>query len=393
MTKKSGSGRVDPVLVRGLLAREQSRQREFLKTLQLFTELESPSEAKGPVDLLGALIAKSFAALGATVTVQAVKTFGDHLDIAFEGTAPGKPVMLLGHFDTVWEVGTLERMPFRVEKGRVWGPGVYDMKCGIVMMLHAIAGLKEAHGGKLPRPVRVRLVTDEEVGSDTSRAATESAAKQCAAVLVCEPSQGIDGAIKTWRKGVGSYQIKVAGKASHSGVDFEKGQSAVIELARQVLRIAEWTDVKRGLTLNPGVISGGTRVNVIAAEAQMEVDVRIMKLRDAAGVDKKFRSLKPFNKKCVLEVSGGINRPPMERSDKVLGLYRVAEEIGKAMKAKVREEGTGGGSDGNFTAALGIPTLDGLGAVGEGAHALHESVMLDKIAERTAMLGGLIASV
>jgi glutamate carboxypeptidase len=325
--------------------------------------------------------------------VHSAAAYGDHLQVDFPGVLQTKPVLLLGHFDTVWDIGTLKTMPFKVEKGRAWGPGVYDMKLGIVMMMYSILALREASDGVLPFPVRIWLVTDEEVGSESSRAITEKLAKESSAVLVLEPSQTIEGAVKTWRKGVGSYTVKVIGKASHSGVDFEKGNSAIVELAKQITKIAGFTDLKRGITVNPGVISGGTRVNVVAAEASVEVDVRIMKLKDAALIEKKFRSLKPVNKKCKLQISGGINRPPMERSEKVLALYKKARAIAREIDPRfaLQEKGTGGGSDGNFTAALGIPTLDGLGAVGEGAHAMHESALLSEIPRRTALLAGLLA--
>ncbi|MCU1286164.1 MAG: peptidase [Acidobacteriales bacterium] len=380
-------------LMRDALEIIESRQKEMLAKLQELVEFESPSSDKSLVDLLGAFLAKDFADLGGEVTVHSAADYGDHLQVDFPGFAPAKPTLLLGHFDTVWDVGTLKTMPFKIEKGRAWGPGVYDMKLGIVMMMFAIRAIREASGGVLPFPVRVWLVTDEEVGSDSSRKITEKLAKESAEVLVLEPSQTIAGAVKTWRKGVGSYTVKVTGKASHSGIDFEKGNSAIVELAKQITKIAGFTDLKRGITVNPGVISGGTRLNVVAAEASVEVDVRIMKLKDAALLEKKFRSLRPFDKKCKLSVSGGINRPPMERSEKVLKLYKRAKEIARELDKKfvLEEKGTGGGSDGNFTAALGIPTLDGLGAVGEGAHAVHESALLSEIPRRTALLAGLLA--
>jgi glutamate carboxypeptidase len=290
-------------------------------------------------------------------------------------------------------MGTLKTMPFKLDSKRAWGPGVYDMKAGIVSMMYAIDALRDASGGELPRPVTVWLVTDEEVGSESSRKTTEQLSKKAAAVLVLEPSQGIGGALKTARKGVGDYTVKVTGRASHSGVDFEKGQSAILELARQIGAIAKFTDLKRGITVNPGVIRGGTRTNVVAAEAEVEVDARVVKMKDAALLDKKFHSLKPSNRQCKLQVSGGINRPPMERTEKVVALFRRAQQIAKTLGFEIEEKSTGGGSDGNFTAALGIPTLDGLGGVGEGAHAINESILLSEFPRRTALLAGLIESV
>lgn len=384
--------KVETETARAVLRAIEGRKERMLESLRLLVELESPSSDKSMVDILGAHLASEFSRLGGRVTVHSQPIFGDHLQVDFDG-ASGKPVMLLGHFDTVWDSGTLKSMPFKVERGRAWGPGVYDMKAGIVAMLFAVEALREANGRSLPRPITVWLVTDEEVGSESSRKMTERLAKKSAAVLVMEPSQGIDGALKTARKGVGDYTVKVKGKASHSGVDFEKGESAILELARQIEKISTFTDLKRGITVNPGVIRGGTRTNVVAAEGEVEVDVRIQKMKDAATIEKKFRSLKAFNRKCTLEISGGVNRPPMERTEKVVKLFRKAEEIAKVLGFQLAEKATGGGSDGNFTAALGVPTLDGLGAVGEGAHAVNESILLSEWPRRTALLAGLIAAV
>jgi glutamate carboxypeptidase len=293
--------------------------------------------------------------------------------------------------DTVYPAGTLATMPCRVQNKRIWGPGVLDMKSGICLMLVAIEGLQRWHS-ELPRPVTVLLVSDEEVGSDSSRAITERLAKDSAAVLVLEPSFGPHGAVKTARKGVGEYTIKVTGKAAHSGLDFEKGQSAILELARQITVISKLVDLKRGLTLNVGVIQGGTRVNVVPAEATATLDVRIARMKDAAAIDRKLRTLRPFNRKCKLEVSGGINRPPMERTAGVAGLYVKAREIAAQLGWKLAEAAVGGGSDGNFTAGLGVPTLDGLGGVGDGAHAVHESIVIAELPRRAALLAGLIAA-
>jgi len=331
-----------------------------------------------------------FSDLGGHTRFHRAEKFGNHLQVDFPGRRAGKPVLLLGHLDTVYPIGTLAEMPYRVADGRVWGPGSLDMKSGIALALYAIAGLQARHGGVLPRPLTVLLVSDEEVGSDSSRGITEGLAKKSSAVLVLEPSYGAQGAVKTARKGIGEYKITVHGKAAHSGLDFEQGESAVLELARQVIEISKLIDLKRGLTLNPGVMVGGTRVNVIAAEASAWIDVRIARLKDAAAIDRKLRSLKPFNRKCRIEITGGLNRPPMERSAGVAGLYRQAAQAAKDLGWSLAEAAVGGGSDGNFTAALGIPTLDGLGGVGEGAHALHESVLIAELPRRAALLAALI---
>jgi glutamate carboxypeptidase len=237
------------------------------------------------------------------------------------------------------------------------------------------------------------LNSDEEVGSDSSRKLIESLAKKCAGVLVLEPAAGLHGALKTARKGVGGYHLQVTGHAAHAGLDFSRGASAILELAHQVAEIAKLSDLERGTTVNVGVIRGGTRTNVIAAEASAEIDVRIARIEDGPKIDAKLRSLRPLNHRCKLEISGGINRPPMERTQGVAQLYEKAVAVAKELGWKAEEAAVGGGSDGNFTTAVGAPTLDGLGAVGEGAHAAHESVMIEELPRRAALLSLLIENI
>jgi glutamate carboxypeptidase len=371
----------------------QERRDQIVQTIHQLVEIESPSDNKDAVDRLGKLLAGRFEGLGGHAKFHRAQKFGDHLQVDFVGTGRGKPVLLLGHLDTVYPLGTLATMPSRVASGRLSGPGAFDMKSGIALMLHAIEALRAWHEDVLPRPVIVLLVSDEEVGSDTSRRITENLARQSAAVLVFEPSHGPNGAVKTARKGIGEYVLKVTGKAAHSGLDFEKGQSAIVELARQIVAIQKLIDLKRGLTLNVGTMQGGTRVNVIPAEASAVLDVRVVRKQDAASIDRKLRSLKPFNRKCKLEITGGMNRPPMERTSSVAALYKKAAEIAEQIGWKLEEAAVGGGSDGNFIAALGIPTLDGLGGVGEGAHATHESILISELPKRATLLAELIASV
>ncbi len=367
----------------------EERQEQMVATIRELVEVESPSDNKKAVDRIGELVAGKFEELGGRVYFHQAEDFGNHLQVDLAGRGGGKPVLLLGHYDTVYPLGTLATMPCRVEGGRVLGPGVLDMKSGIALMLASLQGLQDLLG-ELPRPVTVLLVSDEEVGSDSSRQITEALAKKSAAVLVCEPSYGLDGAVKTARKGVGEYSLRVIGKASHAGLDFEKGQSAIVELARQIAEIAKMVDLKRGLTLNVGVVQGGSRTNVVAAEAVAGIDLRIQKMQDAARIDRRLRALRPFNKKCKLELSGGLNRPPMERTVGVAALYEKAFAIAKGLGWKLKQAAVGGGSDGNFTAALGIPTLDGLGGVGDGAHAQHEWIAIDELPRRAALLAGLI---
>lgn len=371
----------------------EERKDEMVQTVRQLVEIESPTESKPAVDRLAAMLAGRFEGLGGHAKFHRAQNFGDHLQVDFEGTSGGKPVMLLGHYDTVYPLGTLSNMPCHIGDGRLWGPGSYDMKSGIAMMLHAIEGLRTWFEDTLPRPVTVLLVSDEEVGSDSSRAITESVSRRSAAVLVLEPSYGLQGAVKTARKGVAEYQLKVKGKAAHSGLDFEKGESAILELARQIPAISALTDLKIGLTINVGLISGGTRLNVIPAEATASVDVRIFRMKDATTIERKLRSLRPHNHKCRLDWSGGLNRPPMERTKKVAALFDKASGIAKQLGWKLEEAAVGGGSDGNLTAGLGIPTLDGLGGVGEGAHAAHESILISELPRRTALLAELIQAV
>lgn len=364
------------------------RQDAIIKTIQHLVEVESPSDDKRAVDEICTLLAGRFEGLGGHAKIHKAQQFGNHLQVDFPGKK-GKPVLLLGHYDTVYPLGTLTKMPWRVADGRLWGPGVLDMKSGIAFMLSAIEALKTWHG-ELPRPVTVLLVSDEEVGSDSSRAITESLARRSSAVFVLEPSYGPQGAAKTARKGVGEYKLTVTGVASHSGLDFEKGQSAIVELARQITKITGFVDLKRGLTLNPGLVQGGTRVNVVAAEASAAIDVRVARMKDAQMIENKLRGLKPFNRKCKLKLEGGVNRPPMERTPAIVALYKQAAEIARDYGWKLDEASVGGGSDGNFTAGLGIPTLDGLGGVGEGAHAVHESILIDPIPRRAALIAALL---
>ncbi|HKB99959.1 MAG TPA: M20 family metallopeptidase [Terriglobales bacterium] len=380
------------------LAYFNERRDEIVLTIRDLVEIESPSDNKAAVDRIAEAVAHKFSRLGGEVRVHPATDFGNHLQIDFDftgksmGKSDAKPVLLLGHYDTVYPLGTLAAMSCRVADNKLTGPGVLDMKSGIALMLHALAALQAWHDG-LPRPVTVLLVSDEEVGSNSSRAITESLAKKAAAVLVLEPSYGVNGAVKTARKGVGEYLVKVTGKSAHAGLDFQKGVNAILELARQIEKISSFTNLKKGLTLNVGIVSGGSRTNVVPAEAAAHVDVRIARIKDAGGIDKKMRSLRPFNRKCKIEITGGINRPPMERTAGVATLYAQAVAVARELGWKLEEASVGGGSDGNFTSALGIPTLDGLGGVGDGAHAAHEHILISELPRRAALLAGLIEAV
>jgi len=379
------------------LAYFNERRDAIVSTIRELVEIESPSDNKAAVDRIAEAVAQKFSRLGGNVEVRIhpAKDRGNHLQVDFPGKSAAKPVLLLGHYDTVYPFGTLAAMPCRAVDDKLTGPGVLDMKSGIALMLHALAALQDWHKedwhkAGLPRPVTVLLVSDEEVGSDSSRPITESLAKKAAAVLVLEPAYGFQGAVKTARKGVGGYLVKVTGKAAHAGLDSQKGVNAILELARQIEKISSFTELKKGLTVNVGVVSGGSRTNVVPAEAEAQVDVRIARIKDAAGIDKQMRSLRPFNRKCKIEITGGINRPPMERTAGVAALYAQAAAIAGELGWKLGEAAVGGGSDGNFTAALGIPTLDGLGGVGDGAHALHEHILISELPRRAALIASLI---
>jgi glutamate carboxypeptidase len=367
------------------------RERETLGLLRALVEQESPSGDKAAVNRCMQIAAAASQKLGGAVKWHRQKHFGDLLEVHFGGgrkVDATRPLLLLGHLDTVWPLGTLRKMPFRWKDGRIWGPGVLDMKAGVAMALSALAILQEKQA--LTRRVILLLNSEEEIGSPVSRPVTEEIARGCEAVYVLEPAQGLGGAYKTARKGTGDFMVRVTGVSAHAGVDFAKGQSAILELARQIEKISSFTNVDRGITVNPGVIAGGTQANVVAEEAWVHVDFRYRKAIDAKNIERKFRMLRPINKKCGLQISGGVNRPPMERTRETAALFARAATLASRLGFDLSEAATGGGSDGNFTSAIGVPTLDGMGAVGEGAHANNESILIEHLAPRTALLAAMI---
>ena len=374
---------------------------EMKARLRTLVEQESPTEDPAGVNAAAGLVSRWARDLGAVVShppgsppsggvlstsddSSASPHIGEMLELRFgDHTRPERPILLLGHLDTVWPRGTLVAMPWREQDGRLFGPGVLDMKAGIVMALTALA-IRTHH----ERPVTLLLNPDEETGSLTSRPTTERLARASAAVLVLEPAQGF--ALKTARKGVGHFILEVTGVAAHAGVDFAAGHSAIRELAHQIEVVSELTDLARGLTVNCGVITGGTRSNVVAERASVEIDVRIPRAADATDLEHQLRSLTPRDPACTLHLAGGINRPPMERSPATVRLFEHARTLAAGLGFQLDEAATGGGSDGNFTAALGVPTLDGMGAVGEGAHAAHESILIEHLVPRTALLAAML---
>jgi len=378
--------------MRALLAGARQKQPALLDFVRQLVRAESPSGDKAAVDACAALAAARASALGGRVKLHPRKEFGDLLEARFGPKSKAGRTLLLGHLDTVWPLGTLKTMPCRIGPGpsgelRLWGPGALDMKAGVAMAFTAIEMLTEAH--LLNREIVLVLTGDEEIGSPVSRPAIERLAAECAQVFVLEPAQGL--AYKTARKGVGNWRIGVTGLAAHAGVDFAKGANAILELARVIEKVSGWSDLERGLTVSVGVAGGGSRSNVIPAQAWAEVDVRIARKADGPRIARKFAALKPQDKRCTLTATGAINRPLMERTRSTVRLHLQAKALAAELGFPLPEASTGGASDGNFTSALGIPTLDGMGAVGEGAHAVNESVAIEHLAPRTALLAGLLA--
>jgi glutamate carboxypeptidase len=379
---------VDLFLRSALAKTTNAKQKDMISCIRELVECESPSDNPASIGKFVKLFS------GMVSDIARVRVYsGKHLRCEFNlpGSRKQGQILALGHSDTVWPLGTLKTMPFRESRGRLWGPGVLDMKAGLVLFAFAMRILRELDV-PVRRKVFLQVNSDEEVGSPSSRVLTEGIARKSAAVLVLEPGTGLDGKLKTARKGVGDYRITVRGRAAHAGLDFEKGANAVVEMARQVERIAGFTRLDRGITVSPGVIQGGSRSNVVPAECHLDVDVRLPRASAQRYLERQFASLKPFDQRCAIDVEGGLNRPPMERSAGVRRLFQTARSLGAELGVKLEESSSGGGSDGNFTAALGIPTLDGLGAVGEGAHAPHESILINRIADRTALLAKLVAA-
>ena len=361
----------------------------MVQSLESLVALESPSLDKSRLDALASHLEIRFRALGLVVERIANAGGGDHLRLLLQGrdnTLP--PTLVLCHFDTVWPAGTLARMPFKVEAGRAHGPGAFDMKASLVLAEFAIRALR-ALGQVTPRPVVFLFTSDEEIGSTTSRTLIETEAGRSAQVLVMEPCLS-GGRFKTARKGVGRFTLEIKGLAAHAGVEPEKGISALVELAHQILAVTALADAKAGTTINVGVAQGGTTPNVVPAAATAEVDVRVATLGEALRVESAFKALKPVLQGASLTLRGGFNRPPMERTTAVAGLFERAREISAQLGMDLGEGSTGGGSDGNFAAALGVPTLDGLGAPGSGAHAEHEHVLIDALPLRAALLAALL---
>ncbi len=382
----------------------EARKPEMIALLKKLVETESPSADKAAVDRVGALIAEECRRLGAQVDIVENVVTGNHVVARFGGqtqngqTQSGQTqngqtqngqtqrsaptngeILLMHHMDTVFPIGTLEKMPFYEKDDKVFGPGVLDMKGGSVITLTALAALKEA--GLLNRPVTALFTSDEEIGSGSSHELIKSLAKGTALALVLE-SGLVDGGLKTWRKGVGDFYVKVKGRAAHAGGAHEEGRNAIEEMAHQVLAIQEMTDYSKGTTLSVGVIKGGSVSNVVPDECSIEVDFRVLVPEEAGRVEQAMQALKPVTPDTTIEVSGGLNRPPMPKDDLMKATFARAQQIAAGVGLEIRAGGSGGGSDGNFVAPLGVPLLDGMGTYGEGLHSEREYIFSRSLPER-----------
>jgi len=364
-----------------------SRQDETLALLRRLVEFESPSSDKAALDRLGAFIADRLRDAGASVEVVPQKNAGDHLAATF-GHGSAAPILTLCHIDTVWPVGTLATMPWREEDGKLRGPGVEDMKAGAAMLISILHYVRAARL-QLSHPLRMLFTTDEETGSETSRALIEAEASQAALVLCLEPSLP-NGALKTFRKGTGDFRITAIGRAAHAGADHAKGVNAIQEIARQVATLQQMTNYATGTTINVGVISGGTASNVVPERAQIEVDLRVTTAAESERIVRAIQSLQPQLTGARLEIVGGMNRPPMERTPAIVEAFQRAKAIAAGIGLELEEGSTGGASDANFVAPLGVPTLDGLGAVGDGGHSTDEHILTSLLPARTALLAALV---
>jgi glutamate carboxypeptidase len=361
----------------------------LLDELSGWVKLETPTTDAASVNRLMDVAEAELARAGATITrIPGRDGFGDNLVARINQGSGGKPVLVAGHLDTVWSTGTLDRMPYKVNGEKAHGPGIHDMKAGSFIAFHAVRSILQQQV-RTPRPITLLLTPDEEVGSPTSRDVIEREAAQSAYVLIPEPA-GPGGAAVTARKGVGRFVMKVRGIGAHSGGAFEHGASAVVELAQQIQRIHAMVDLDAGITLNVAPIWGGTRPNVIAPEAGCEIDLRVPTAADGERMAARLLALEPLTANCKVTVTGEMNRPPFAEDAGITALYEKARAVAAGLGLDMPRQHRGGGSDGNFTAAMGVPTLDGLGCLGSGAHARHEHILWRHLAPRAALMAGLL---
>lgn len=371
-----------------------ARQEAILSAIRALVEHESKSRAEGPLNELADFVAAQLRDLGGGVELIAEPGYGTHLRARFDfGHDTREPhLLVIGHLDTVWPLGTLARLPFRITpEGHAHGPGIFDMKSGIAILLEAIRTIRQQELAT-KRPLTVLLTCDEEIGSKTSRPLVEEEAQNAAAALVLEPPV-TGGIVKTGRKGIGTFTIRALGRAAHAGLDPAKGVNAIVELAHQTVRLAALNNYEQGVTVSVGIVNGGTGINVVPAEAEAKVDVRFWTPEDGEQVVNAIRGLTPALAEAQLEITGGVNRPPMPRSERNIALFEHARELAAEIGFALEDTVVGGGSDGNFTAALGVPTLDGLGVDGAGAHAEHEHILISDIPRRAALLTRLLQTV
>lgn len=366
----------------------------ILDSIRVLVERETTSREEARLNQIAAFVSAQLSDLGGEIELTPQPGYGTHLRARFNfgHDRTEDQVLVIGHLDTVWPVGTLDRMPFRLTpEGAAHGPGIFDMKSGIAIALQALNAIRGL-GLQTKRPVTLLLTCDEEIGSKTSRQLVEEEARRAAAALVLEPPI-TGGIVKTGRKGIGVFGIRAIGRAAHAGLDPRKGINANVELSHQILRLAEMNDHERGVTVSVGMMSGGTAINVVPAEASAKVDVRFWTPEDGQRIVTEIGGLKPILAEAQLEITGGINRPPMPRSEKNIALYEHARNLAAEFGLDLKDTVVGGGSDGNFTAAMGVPTLDGLGVDGAGAHADHEHIIVSDIPRRAALLTRLIQTV
>lgn len=371
-----------------ILEAAQRRNAQTLALLEAIVRYESPTHEKVAVDRLVDFLQQEIERRGAVVERMAQPEFGDLLVARKPGDGSRRPVFVMTHIDTVWPLQTIERLPWARDGDLIRGPGVFDMKASVAMMLSAMDVVEEL--ALSPRPLVWMINTEEEVGSPVSRPVLERLAREAEYVLCLEPPVPPHGALKTARKGVGMFTMEITGRAAHAGADYAAGISAIEELARQVQWLHGLTDLDRGTTVNVGVVAGGSKRNVVAADARAEIDLRVTSMAEADRVVTQILQAQPILPGASVRVTGGLNRPPMERTPTIVAAFERAREIGAEMGLELLEGSTGGGSDGNFTAALGVATIDGLGCPGDGAHADTEHILAGALPERTALLAALL---
>ncbi len=370
------------------------RRGAILTSIRELVERETKSREEARLDEIARFVAEQLRAIGGRVELTSHPGYGTNLRAGFDFNhdPSATRVLVIGHLDTVWPVGTLDRLPFRITpEGHAHGPGIFDMKSGIAIAIESLRTIVAKQLGT-KRPVTLLLTCDEEIGSQTSRTLVEEEAKNGATALVLEPPL-TGGVVKTGRKGIGGFTVRAVGRAAHAGLDPGKGVNAIVELAHQTLRLDALNDHERGITVSVGLIGGGTALNVVPAEASAKVDVRFWTAEDEERIVSAIRGLKPALSEAQIEVTGGINRPPMPRSEKNIALYEHTRTLAAELGFDLKDAVVGGGSDGNFTAAMGVPTLDGLGVDGAGAHAEHEHIIIDDIPRRAALLTRLMQTV